>query len=680
VKITPIRTIVGIALCAVYVNTLAQQTEQPRTLDTVVVTATRSERNVEDLPAAVSVIPRERIFETPGLAVDDVLRSMPSMDLGRMPSYQQHPTSNNFSMRGLLSGVVSHSLVMVDGVPINDSFSGFVQWSRVPNELVERVEIVRGGGSNLWGTYALGGVVNFITRQPKERESTMEVGYGSFNTTRANLFQGGQVAPGLKIAGNVNYVRTDSFQPAPESERMPLDRPTAYDAGSVHLQGNFDVDPSLKGYLRGQVFQNHQNLGSPLAKNEQNTRDLSGGATKKLGPGELSVNAFYHLGTFVTDNTSPITEFRVDEFLSNRHTTDVTDQGISAQWTQRVSKALQQVSFGVDYRLVYGQDTGDLFDVTNTQTGTDIGRGRQRNTGAYALVSLVPLSNLEVLASVRWDQWHNYNGFSTSTGDVEDKTVSATSPRLSLRYNLTSTFALRAAAYKAFNAPNLDNLYRTFSAAGFIGLPNSQLNPERLKGGEAGFDVNTRDLRLQVTAFSSTVSDAITPLSLSAGDPRLPAGFDFGSININAAKLKAEGVEAEALYSLGSAWYLDGAYTHVNSRITENPLDPTTVGVQIDGVPKNAASIGVSYRRQLGWSGGVRARYTDTFTTLFKKRQLDAVTVFDGYVAYGFNKIVSAFARVQNLFDKEYLADDSGFAPPQRGTPLSIFAGLRGEF
>ncbi len=96
-----------------------------------VTAATRTEQRVEDLPASVSVVREARIAETPGLAVDDVLRTLPSMDLGRVASYAQHPTSNNPSMRGLLSGVTSRMLVMVDGVPINDAFSGFVQWSRV---------------------------------------------------------------------------------------------------------------------------------------------------------------------------------------------------------------------------------------------------------------------------------------------------------------------------------------------------------------------------------------------------------------------------------------------------------------------------------------------------------------------------------------------------------------------
>jgi outer membrane receptor protein involved in Fe transport len=655
--------------------------QQPiQTLEPVVISATRSERKVEDLPASVSVVPSERIQETPGLALDNVMRSLPSVDLGSLnTSYQQHPTANMPSMRGLMTGITPHMLVMVDGVPINDAFSGFIQWSRVPNELVDHIEVVRGGGSNLWGTYATGGVVNIITRQPKAKETSLEVGYGSFNTARLNAFVAGAVLPSIKVGVNVNTFSTDSFQPTTASERMPLDLPPAYDASNIKLLSNFAMSPSLSGYLRGDYFQNHQQLLSPLAKNHQKTWDLTGGGKKKLGPGDLEANAFYHHGNFVTDNTNPITAFRVDEYLANRHTTDADDYGASVQWTQSVLKIMPQFSLGLDFRLVDGEDTGDNFDSTGAFINTDIGSGKQRSLGAYVLVSVLPLPALEVLASLRWDRWTNYDGLDTAGGGAQpDKTASAVSPKVSLRYQLISNLALRGAVYKAFNAPNLDNLYRSYSAGGFIGLPNSQLNPEHMQGGEVGFDIDTEKLRVQVTTFQNTVKDLITYRNLTPAE--LPPGFAFGSQNINAPKLRSRGVELETTYQFDPKWSLDGSYTHVNSVLTDNPLDPTTVGTQLDGVFRNAASVGLSYRQSLGLSGGVRLRYTGPFTTLFKKRPLDAVTVVDASGSYAINKTVSVFATVANLFNADYIADDSGFTAPQRGTPFSVFMGVRSSF
>src|SRR5690349_11067829 len=109
----------------------------------MVVTATRTERSLADQPDSVTVVTRQQIQETPAQSLDDVLRTIPSIDLPLTASYQVHPTANSVSMRGL-GGI--RALVLLDGVPINDPFFGYIQWNRVPMENVERVEVVRGGG------------------------------------------------------------------------------------------------------------------------------------------------------------------------------------------------------------------------------------------------------------------------------------------------------------------------------------------------------------------------------------------------------------------------------------------------------------------------------------------------------------------------------------------------------
>jgi outer membrane cobalamin receptor len=144
---------------------------EPDSLESVVVTATRSERSINDVPESVSVISAQAIADTPGQALDDILRRSASVDLPNATSYQLHPTADNISMRGL-GGI--RALVLLDGVPMNDPFFGYLQWSRVPLELVNQVEIVRGGGATLWGNYAMGGVINIRTREPTADELLFE--------------------------------------------------------------------------------------------------------------------------------------------------------------------------------------------------------------------------------------------------------------------------------------------------------------------------------------------------------------------------------------------------------------------------------------------------------------------------------------------------------------------------
>jgi outer membrane receptor protein involved in Fe transport len=643
---------------------------------------TRTERSVQDLPASISVVPAVRLFETPGLAIDDVLRTVPSVDLGRVSSYAQHPTSNNPSIRGLLSGVISRMLVTVDGVPVNDPFSGWVQWSRVPEDLVRRIEVLRGGGSTVWGTFATSGVVNIVTREPNDRELSGDVAYGGLNTFRLNAFGARKVSQGFTLAGNANWYTTDGFNQVPEDQRRPLDVPTSFDAVHLNLQANFRVDPTLSGFVRGQFFHDQQTLGTPAAGNHQNSGDASGGLTKTFEGGRLlTTRAYYHKGIFVTDNvgTPDGSETRFAEFVQNRHTTDATDYGVSVQHSQRLTASVPQLAFGVDYHEVNGRDDGDIFAETGQFVRTDVGSGKQRGIGAYGLVTIAPTPALEVLGSIRWDYWRNFDGFDGTTGHgvVPAKTADAISPRLGTRYRLTSSVGVRAAAYGSFNAPTLDNLYRAFSTPGYVGLPNSQLDPERARGGEIGLDLIDARTRLQVTWFSRTVRDEITSRNVDPSESIFPPGFDFASLNINAGKLRSRGIEAELTRAIRSEFRVDGGYTFADSVITDNPLDPSSVGQQSQGVPRHALNVGVAYEPPRGLGVAGRMRWTSTYAALFSGNTLGRAAVVDVSGRYVVSSRVVLYVNVENLFNKFYIADDNGFLPTQRGMPFHVVAGVR---
>ena len=112
------------------------------TLDEVIVTATRTTRALNSVPVSASVVSTLDIQDTPAQSLDDILRHVPGMNLPIQTGTEAHPTADNVSMRGL-GGI--HALVLVDGVPLNDPFFGYVQWGRIPLEAIDHVEVVRGG-------------------------------------------------------------------------------------------------------------------------------------------------------------------------------------------------------------------------------------------------------------------------------------------------------------------------------------------------------------------------------------------------------------------------------------------------------------------------------------------------------------------------------------------------------
>jgi outer membrane cobalamin receptor len=159
------------------------------TLSPVVVSATRTERSLADLPVSATGITREDILNSPGRSIEESLRAIAGVQLPLDNSDVIFPLNPSIAIRGVGVGdTATRVLVLVDGVPINGGFFGNVFWNRVPKEMVERVEIVRGASSSLYGSYAMGGVVNIVTRVPTERSGSLDASYGEQNSVGSNLW------------------------------------------------------------------------------------------------------------------------------------------------------------------------------------------------------------------------------------------------------------------------------------------------------------------------------------------------------------------------------------------------------------------------------------------------------------------------------------------------------------
>ena len=185
-----------------------------------VVTATRTEQRLGEAPASVSVLTREDVSRTAAQSLDDLLRQVPGFSLfRRSSSLVGHPTTQGVSLRGIGPSGASRALVLLDGIPINDPFGGWVYWDRVPLQSVEQVEVVRGGGASVWGNYALSGVINIITRRPTERAAFFEGSYGTSDTGHADLLLTEALGP-FRLSLEGTYFTTDGY-PVCEPRRAP---------------------------------------------------------------------------------------------------------------------------------------------------------------------------------------------------------------------------------------------------------------------------------------------------------------------------------------------------------------------------------------------------------------------------------------------------------------------------
>src|SRR5436189_4069508 len=259
-----------VALAAYVAEPQATQHSALSTQDSITVTATRTKTRLADTPASVVVLDRSAIASAPTL--DDALRQVPGFALFRRTgSRTANPTSQGVSLRGVGASGASRALVLDDGVPLNDAFGGWVYWGRVPRAALDRVEVLRGGASDLYGSSAMGGVVQFIRR---DSGVSFDASAGSQRTATASLFAAHRSGAWHgTVAADV--LRTDGYVLVSEEQRGLVDtnanaRHAAVDATIERAFGE-----SARAFLRGSHYAESRENGTPLQINDTNLRQLS---------------------------------------------------------------------------------------------------------------------------------------------------------------------------------------------------------------------------------------------------------------------------------------------------------------------------------------------------------------------------------------------------------------------
>lgn len=637
----------------------------------LVVTATRSERSAEDVPVSVTVVPREEIIESPTRTLDDTLRSVVGLNLPLGNSNLIQPTTNNVSMRGLGG---NRALILLDGIPQNDGVAGYIHWNKMPLETVERVEVARGAASSLFGNYAMGGVVNVLTRPLEPGQVAADASYGSFNTTRFSTSAANGLGGGVALGFFADYENTDGYNRTLPAERGAIDIPSSSRTLNLMTKLEYKTSSGLATFLKGGVVDQYMGQGTPLSNNHQRNYDLAGGGHLPLGDSTLSANAFYQDVSYALWGSSLVPGAgRNAEYQSTNTYQPGWDVGGSVQWSKPLRGLVTFLTFGLDVRRVAMDENSQSFSSTGQLTGVRTVQGHQLMGGFFGEASVLPDPRFEILLSARLDAWQNTGGRQeTTSGGIttyDDRSATSFDPRLSLRWTLSDAIALRGAAYRAFHAPNLRDLYRASTQRSLQTVPNPDLGPETLVGGDVGVDLKAGLFTGQVNLFYNHVNGLIVRNTL-ATTPILVVQ----PVNLGAAR--SEGVEVMGTLALAKTVSLEAGYAYTDSVVTANPSDPTLIGNQIPDVPRNAGSLSLNWAPSSGPSVTFRGRaqsrrYGDDANLLEEDKHL----IFDLFVSYPLTRALDLFASGENLLNRQYVSDVN--IGRRLGQPRALFVGLR---
>ncbi len=670
-------------------------------LDQTVVTATRTAEQVKDVPANVTVLTKEDVQQSAAQTVDDFLREVPGFSLLRQSSsLVANPTTQSVSLRGLGGTSASRTLVLLDGVPLNDPFGGWVYWDKVPLETIERVEVVRGGGSPIWGNLALGGVINIITVRPQERTVQLTTEGGNHGTANMTLIGSDLLGPlGVSVAGN--YFNTDGYDVVRQGQRGSIDQNSSSEHKTFSGKLEYAVSPSALAYLYGSYYKEDRDNGTPFQGNSTELGYIRTGTDLTTEDGSSwQLTVFSNFDSFKTTNSSIAPDRNSETPALDQFDVPSTAAGASLLWTKSVF-GTHRLTAGTDLYWIEGEDDEDSRFMSGHFTLRRFTGGQQLLDGVYVQDVFTPIDRLQVNLSGRVDLWRSFDGFRqdrnlqsgqiTSNVTFPNKTDVSFNPSLGLLYRLTDSASLRGSVYHAFRAPTVNELYRPFRAQGnVINEANADLDPERLLGGEIGGDYAISDTFLgRLTGFWNEVDDSIIQATIgeagSTSQTIPPCGLvPAGGVcreRENVGRLRTRGIEAEMQFHPQANWTLSTSYLFDDTDIVSAPNQPQLEGKQARQAPEHQVVARVNYTNPSLANVSVQGRYIgDRFEDDLNSLKLNAFFVVDLKLSRQILPGWEAFVGVENLFDKTFEVNRATNGLVEVGNPLLLHGGFRLQF
>ena len=449
---------------------------EPATLlETVTVTPTRNEQRLGDIPASVNVVTAREIEASPALVADDVLRQVPTFSLfRRTSSLVAQPTTQGVSLRGIGPSGQSRTLVMLDGIPFNDPFGGWVYWTRVPLDSVDRIEMTDGPTSSLYGNYAMGGVINIITARPTRGMLDLKTQYGTEGSPKFDFLAADRWnSLGALVEGS--FFKTDGFPIVAPIERGPIDNNADVDYRNVSAKVEYAPSDKFNAFVRGGYFSENRNNGKVGELNDTRWTTVNGGIRSRLKDGsDLQARVYVDVSrahfNFLAV-TNPATTRNLVRLATDQHV-PTDGVGTTVAWTKTLNQS-NVLSAGADWRWIEGESQEDAYvaavpqvvippvTIASVLSVRRFSGGTQQNSGAFVQDIFTPVAPLIITLSARVDHWRNYNGHNlettVSTGlptvnnrpSIPERTDTVVSPRAAAMYHITDKVSIWGAANSA---------------------------------------------------------------------------------------------------------------------------------------------------------------------------------------------------------------------------------------
>ena len=629
----------GAALAALLIMPTVDAATTPQRADAVVVTASRFAEGQHNAPSHVSVIDRREIQRSPAVSIPDLLKGRAGID--SRPLYGPLGLDATVDMRGFGDSATSNTLVLIDGVRLNSVDASGIDWSAIPRESIERIEIIRGSGAVLYGDRAVGGVINIVTDKSSSPYAHAQVGVGSYDYRDISLAaRGGAGAFGYQAAAS--WAETEGWRDNNDADRRSANARLGWffdDDSEVFVNlAAFGDSTGQPGSIAEADFRSRPTFArTPDDRRRSEGYRVRPGLSHRLGETlELALESGVEHRQAIFESPSFRSERDSDTlFLTPR-----------LRWQHGLAARPSESVLGIDwYHAEVTVDFDSSFTGINRQSGRQISRAvyLQNTTQLTDALQLSLGFRRQEVDQRATDRQAALRGQATRARNAHE---------IGLAWQANEALRLHLRSGRVFRFANTDELFG-FDPETFASVFAGDLKPQQGNSHEIGAAYRHGPFDLHVALFRLDLEDEI--------------GFNSETFaNENFADTRRQGIEVEAGWQLDEALFLRLALTRQRAEFRKGPWD----GNRIPLVPMHQASLSAVWDGgSLGqWSAIVRdvgeRRYSGDFANRLKR--LSGYTTADLKAEWQIDAW-SLRAQVLNLFDQRY-------------APFALYSSFQNDF
>ncbi|MDA3779898.1 MAG: TonB-dependent receptor, partial [Bacteroidales bacterium] len=649
----------------------------------VVITATKTARKIEDVPARINLLSTKTINSLPSLTSDELLKYTPGITINRAGGFLSH--SSNVTMRGMSGADQSRTLILVNGIPVNKSDGGSVNWNLINTANIKRIEVSKGPGSSLYGSNAMGGVVNIITTKPYEKLSIdARIGYGSLNTTNTSININGRLSDtpekGLYWALNTFYNKSDGYINLIEEERDSTTIKSDMEESAAGALLGYDLNKDNNIELKLDYFDDNRGSGTKILIPDGESMDHDSYKAHLKYSGQIKDYKIKTTLFYQNEDYKKLREnLKYGDYSCYSVNSEREDMGILFHISKNIGEH-NIITAGFD--LKQGSvDAIDDYTETNKYITANVSdkvynKGKMNTTALFVQEEISLLKDkLRIVAGLRFDYAKFFDGayyienptsITSILSELENRNINedtwnSISPRLSAQYKFNENFRTYMSYAKGFRPSVLDDLCRSGFIRGGFKKANPKIKPETIHTFEIGSDILALSNKISISPSIYYSIGKDFQYYVSTGDS-IVMGTRIKPIlqNENISEVELYGGEIAINYAIMEQLSILANYSYSHSTITNyiaNEGENDISGNFLRYVPENQYNIGFNWENKF-FNTSILYHYKgEQYADDSNETLLDPFNTIDIMLQRNINKNISLALYVNNVLDEVTVVD-----------------------